>query len=357
MYDLRTSLRATTYTYSVQHTSQCTLIRPREIHVNRDPPPQELHAQALLRSDRYAISWRCSCDRAQHAKRTELLVFLGNLTVPAMMYDLRQYPEYSVAFHMPQSAYVHVLLRVQGKTTFMLHTLHVKLARDQVVGHDPLMYEWDMERVAAALQQQRLLARSLHQMYMLFEWETTKDEMRTLLTKWKEVFGGDAGAAPDSGTHGEKGVLDHHQNTMMNCRVQAPNLLATSRESLIGSFHCDAHGEWALQLKGSRLQPTYVHAQYFIWCFPDKQIKLALRRDIPVLPDRIDFTLKGNDRPETPIWFWLGYNFIGNLPFYNLWSVVVHQLEFVNREDLLALFAQIEDHFRANDLQPELNLR
>ena len=46
---------------------------------------------------------------------------------------------------------------------------------------------------------------------------------------------------------------------------------------------------------------------------------------------------------------------MANTPFYNLWSVVAEKLEFVNREDLMALFDQIEDHFATNELQPETN--
>lgn len=359
MFDLRQKFRAAQYAYSVSHTDVCTFIAPLQRYVNRDVPPQELVAQAFLKADRYTISWRVGCADANASQRCEMLVYLDNTNTPSMMYDLRQYPEYSVAFHLKQSRYVYVALRVQGKTTFMVHTMHVMLARDQLVGYDPLMYEWDMEKVALALQQQRHIARTLTQMYMLFEWDTTHTELEQLFTLWKDVF---TTPQPDhqqatGGTHDPSPpVVEHYQNTVMECRVQAPNLLATSRDSLIGSFHCDSHGDWSLKLQGSTLLPTYVHAQYFIWCFPDKQIKFALRRDTPVLPDRIDFTLQGNDRPQTPIWFWLGYNFVGNLPFYNLWSVVIHKLEFVNREDLLALFEQVEDHFTAQDLQPETNL-
>ena len=342
MIDLRSKLRAQTYTYRVQHNAQCTLVAPQDTYVNREPPPQQLMAETFLRPDRYSIGWRVGCADSNMSQRCELLVFIGSLHAPAMMYDLKQYPEYTVAFRLEQSTTVYVAVRVQGKTTFMIHSLNVMVARDLLVGHDSLMYEWDMEHVATALDQQRLLERSLTQMYMLFEWETMKTGLHTLMDKWKGVFA-DLLDTPTRGAHANTPEL--YQNTVLQCRVQSPNLLAASRDSLIGYFTCNEQGDWALNLKGHALHPTYIHAQYFIWCFPDKHIKFALRRDTPLLPNRIDFTLKGNHSNETPVWYWLGYNLMHNLPFYNLWSLPIDRLEFVNREDLLALCGVVRGHF------------
>lgn len=344
MLDLRPLLRAQTYVYRVQQTDACTQIMPKTTYVNRDVPPQELVASAYLKADRYQLCWRVSCGQANTVQRCELLVFIKDYNTPTLMYDLKHFPEYSVAFHLKESKYVYVALRVQSKGVVTLHSMHFMLARDTLVGHDPLMYTWDMEAVAVALRHQRLLKTSLHQMYMLFEWSKCKEEFVQLVEKWKAVF------ANTNNT-----VAPYYQNTILECRVQAPNLLATSRHSIIGAFECDDHGEWGLRLKDSRLSPTYVHPQYYIWCFPDRQIKLALRRDTPTVPSQFNFTLQGNDRKQTPIWYWLGYNFMANTPFYNLWSVVAEKLEFVNREDLMALFDQIEDHFATNELQPETN--
>lgn len=349
MIDLRSKLRAQSYAYRVQQNTQCTLITPHDTFVNREPPPQQLIAETFLRSDRYSISWRCGCADANQAQRCELLVYIGNRHTPALMYDLKQYPEYTVGFRLEQSASVFAVIRVQGKTTFMIHSLHIMVARDLLVGRDALMYEWDMELVAAALGQQHTLERSLNQMYMLFEWETMKDGLRKLADKWKTVFGdvlgGAAGAAGAAGGPTDRDTPEHYQNTILNCRVQSPNMLATSRDSLIGHCSCNEHGDWSLHLKGHALRPTYVHAQYFIWCFPDKHVKFSLRRDTPLLPNRIDFTLKGNRSTDTPIWYWLGYNLMHNLPFYNVWSMPIDRLEFVNREDLLALFGVVRGYF------------
>jgi hypothetical protein len=41
---------------------------------------------------------------------------------------------------------------------------------------------------------------------------------------------------------------------------------------------------------------------------------------------------------------------VSNLPFYNVWSALPCRLEFVNREDLLALFDIVEEHFRPKRL-------
>ena len=345
MIDLRTKLQAERHLYTIAHFDNCTILRPRESFVNRDPPIQELVATTFLRADRYSISWRVGCSHMNHLLRCEILIFLDNPTVPSLMYDVRSYSEYSVAFHLKQSKYVYILLRVQGKAEVTIHSMHFMLARDVVMGHDPLMYEWDMMKVSSALKQQRIIRRAMLQLSTLFDWDNMQKEMDTWLKLWKDVFQED-----------HQKVVDYYQNTVLKCSLQSPNLLATSRESLIGCFECDPHGQWNLKLRGSRIAPTFVHAQYFIWCFPDKQIKLALRKDVPIVPSTIDFTLQGNDHSQTPIWYWLGYNFIGNSPFYNVWSVHVPSLEFVNREDILSLFEDVEDHFEARELQPETNL-
>lgn len=345
MIDLRTKLQASHNLYTISHHDNCTLIQPRESFVNREPPTQEYVASTFLRTDRYSISWRISCSQMDMLQRCDVLVFIDNLRAPSLMYDARKYPEYSVAFHLKQSKYIYVLLRVQGKATVSLQTLHIMLARDVVVGHDPLMYEWDMVKVASALMEQRLIRKSLTQLHILFDWKTVQDKLGIWLKCWKEVFATDRSP-----------VVDHYANTVLQCRWQAPNVLMTSRESLIGTFECDTHGQWHVKLRGQLIAPTYVHPQYYIWCFPDKQIKIALRKDVPVIPNKVEFTLQGNDTPKTPIWYWLGYNFIGNSPFYNIWSINTHKLEFINREDILSMFDEIEDHFEANELQPETNL-
>lgn len=345
MIDLRTKLQSPHNLYNIAHHTNCSLIRPRETFVNREAPVQEWVAQTFLRADRYSVSWRMGCSQMSQLQRCEVLIFIDNPHTPSLMYDVRHYPEYSVAFHLKQSKYVYVVLRVQGKAVLTVHSLHFMLARDVIVGHDPLMYEWDMLKVASALKQQRIVRRSLTELHILFDWSAIQKELGTWLTLWKDVFAGD-----------QMPVVDHYANTVLQCKWQAPNVLMTSRESLIGVFECDPHGQWNLKLRGNLVAPTFVHAQYYIWCFPDKQIKIALRKDVPVVPNRVEFTLQGNDSPKTPIWYWLGYNFIGNSPFYNVWSILVNKLEFINREDILSMFEEVEEHFEATELQPETNL-
>lgn len=345
MIDLRTKLQSMQPFYHTAHYASSTTIQPRETFVNRNPPAQEWAAPVHLRADRYSISWRVSCEQPNQLLRCDVLVFLDNPYTPSLMYDIRNYPEFSVAFHLKQSKYVYVVLRVQGKTTVTVHSLHVMLARDVVVGHDPLMYEWDMVMVASALKQQRLVRTSLTSLHTLFDWPAVQRELNKWLVLWMDVFAADRVPVTDNGVNG-----------MLRCRWKSPTVLMTSRDSLIGAFECDTHGQWRLRLKGSSVGPTYVHPQYYIWCFPDKQIKISLRKDVPVVPSKVDFTLQGNDSPHTPIWYWLGYNFIGNSPFYNVWSVPVNKLEFVNREDVLSLFEEVEGHFEATTLQPDTNL-
>ena len=345
MHDLRTTLRViNNRSYRVQHTNVCTCISPAAVYTNQFPPPQDLISQIILKKDCYSVSWRCSSDSPSGLQRAELFVFLDSLSEPALVYDLRTKPEFSVVFKLPKSSPVYVMVRVQSKSVFRIHTLHVMVARDNVVGYDPLMHEWDMEKVGAAIHYQHVVKQSLYRLTSMFEWDDIKCSLRNLMDKWCAVFDGM-----------DDNPNNHHSvGTYLHCRLQAPQFLATSRDSHIGSLHCDEHGEWTLHIMGVTYQPSYAHAQYFIWCFPEKQIKFSLRRDTPTHPDTIDFTIKGNDCAQTPVWFWLGYNFMGNLPFYNWWSVCVNTLEFVNRGDLLELFDILENHFQISNLDPLL---
>ena len=230
MHDLRTTLRTiSNSSYRVQHTNACTTISPVVVYVNRVPPPQDLIAQVLLKADRYSINWRCSSETPSCVQRAELCVFFGDLTEPALVYDLRVSPELSVVFRIPKSSAVYVMLRIQSKAIFRVHTLHVMNARDHVVGYDPLMHEWDMEKVAVALHQQSSMRLPLSRLMAMFEWDHIKKNVGHLLDKWRDVFDGN--------------TPTDHQRTVLHCRMQAPNLLATSRDSQIGSFRCDEHSE------------------------------------------------------------------------------------------------------------------
>ena len=73
---------------------------PKDVYVNREVPPQELVASAFLKADRYQLCWRVSTGQANAVQRCELLVYLKDYTTPTLMYDLKRFPEYSVAFHL-----------------------------------------------------------------------------------------------------------------------------------------------------------------------------------------------------------------------------------------------------------------
>lgn len=331
MHDLRTTLRPTTTSgpYCLKHTPSCTSIVPATVYVNRFPASAEFATQVYLGADRYSISWRCGADHPGSVQRCDLFVFLGALDKPAMTYDLRARPEFSVAFHLPRSGPVCALLRVQCKTTFRVHALHVMLARDHVVGFDPLMYEWDMGLVSRALTQQQALRTLLGQFSAMFEWDRVRRGLDTLFESWQDVFRESCGEGTGEPSANAITQAAHYQHTLVQCRLNAPELLVTSKQSLIGSLHCDERGAWTLRISGVAYCPTYTHPQYFIWCFPEKQFKLSLRRDVPQTPHAIPFTVRGDSCAGTPVWYWLGYNFLCNLPFYNLWSAVPCRLEFV----------------------------
>ena len=185
----------------------------------------------------------------------------------------------------------------------------------------------------------------------MFDWDNVRRTLGTLFELWKDVFRESCqGEAAGEPAHSAVERAEQYQGALVQCRLHAPELLLTSRDSQIGSLCCDEHGAWTLRMCGVTHRPTFAHPQYFIWCFPEKQFKLSLRRDTPQTPHGIDFTVRGDSCATTPVWYWLGYNFVSNLPFYNVWSALPCRLEFVNREDLLALFDIVEEHFRPKRL-------
>jgi hypothetical protein len=350
MIDLKDALRATEYNYRFHRDDTALRIYPlpQNQRPSQPPPVQELSATTFLKADKYQLSWRVSsgADRGDGLVAAELQVFIGNYTRPALVYDVCAFPDYTVAFEIKDSRNVYVLLRTRSRSVISVHSLHVLLARDTLLGKDPLMYEWDMERVARALKKQREVAARLQSMTSLFHWEPLKADVAEVLARWSDVFP-------------LRPFTPHFQNTMLECVLQAPMLLATSRLGISGELQHDP-GEpqpWSLLLGGRQLQPTTVLAQHLVWCFPDREIKITLRRDAPAPSRQMRFTLTGNSMvARTMPWFWLGYNMLSNVPFYSLWSIDPPELEFINWQDVLAVFDQIEEHFDGQNLVPQINL-
>ena len=54
-------------------------------------------------------------------------------------------------------------------------------------------------------------------------------------------------------------------------------------------------------------------------------------------------------------WYWIGYNMLNDVPFYNLWSMEPDELEFINWQDVSGVFDQIEEHFSSDNLLPTMN--
>ena len=345
MIDLRTKLQTAQYLYNVSHLDTCTMVSPKENYVNKEPFVQELSTSTFLKADRYSLGWRISCSNTSQLFKCCMMVFINNFNYPSLSYDLKQYPEYNIAFRLEKSQYVYVLIQIQARTTINIHTLHFMLARDIVVGRDPLMYEWDMSKVASALKQQRRIRHKLIKMHTLFDWETLKDMMREWLNMWAHVFG----------QENRKKCHEYQQNTIQ-CIKHVPDFFGTTDSAMMGNIIFEQEGLCSLELHGQMVSPTYTHMQYFIWCFPDRSIKIALRRDTQLYNKKQPFSIERNNPQHTPIWYWLGYNFIGNSPYFNIWCIDVDTLEFINREDILSMFEQIEEHFDMQELHPEMNL-
>ena len=319
------------------------IIKPRNPGPQH-PPVQEFVTATFLKADRYQISWRAACSDATRVFRCEIAIFLNNYFEPSMVYDLKNYSEYSVAFETRESRYVYVMLRVQSHAPITLQALHLFVARECLLGRDPLMKSWDLRKVAPALKKQRELVRTLHQLSSIFEWDAVRAAVQSLKAAWQKNFD----------------AVDEQKYlcTTLSCRFQSPVLLATSRDALIGEFHFSTEGptECALRIGQQHLEPTCTHAQYWIWCFPDKEIKISLRRDCAMQPSVVRFALAANKQPTTPAWFWLGYNMVLNNPFYNFFCIEPQMLEFVNAMDLVNIAEHIEETFQEKNITGEANL-
>ena len=208
------------------------------------------------------------------------------------------------------------------------------------------MYEWDMERVSTAIKKQRELAGALRSMTSFFNWEPLKSGLREVQALWSKVFT----LTP---------AKPHFQNELLDCMLQSPVLIATSKYGLMGTlaYDPDTAQPWRLILGEKHLEPTAVLPQYLVWCFPDREIKISLRRDAPTPARQVRFTVKGHSMLASSMpWYWIGYNMLNDVPFYNLWSMEPDELEFINWQDVLAVFDQIEEHFDAQNLVPSINL-
>lgn len=350
MIDLKDSLRATEYNYRFHRDAEALRLYPLPHNQlpNRAPPVQEISAVTFLKADKYQLSWRISsgADRGESGIVAELQVYIDSYTKPSLVYDVCSFPDYTVAFEIKNSRNVYTVLRTRSHSVISVHTLHVLLARDTLLGKDPLMYEWDMERVAAALRKQREVASALRSMTSFFHWEPLKAGIADVLTRWSKVFPLQA-------------FKPHYQNELLDCMLQAPVLLATSKSGLAGVLEHDASvaQSWKLVMGGKRLEPTAVLPQHLVWCFPDREIKIALRRDAPAPSRHVRFTVKGSSMvARTMPWYWVGYNMLNDVPFYSLWSIEPSELEFINWQDVLAVFDQIEAHFGTDSLVPRINL-
>jgi hypothetical protein len=351
MIDLKDALRSTQqhYRFHKDDTAIRLFPQPHNQFSTRPPPLQELSATTFLKADKYHLSWRISTGADSYGMPSgEIALYIGSYTTPALVYDICTYPEYSIAFEIKDSRNIYVVLNTRSRGVMSIHTLTVHLARDTILDADPLMFKWDMELVSRALKKQRLFEAKLKTLVSMFTWEENRRELHTVKRCWKKVFAGDAANIPE-----------HFQNTMLDCHFQSPVLLATSRRGITGTLLHDRSytHSWSLQLGAQHLEPTTVHSQYLIWCFPDREIKIALRRDAPTEMEKVRFTLKGNDgiAPTMP-WYWIGYNMLLDDPFYNLWSIPLNNLEFINWKDILGVFDQIEEHFSSKNLIPQLNL-
>ena len=294
----------------------------------------EMAVQCMLRRERYQLTWRVAAENSNLVTRFELLVFLSNYQQPDMRFDLRDTPSHSIAFDVPASKHMYVLLRISSRCVVTVHTLYLNVARSCLLGRDPLMFEWDLQIVGRALRQQRQMIKTINRMAALWDWKNVRTMFGDLLLLWRKAFP----------TLADTSLEACEQGQLVKCQWSYPTVIATSSRSLLAEFVYE-DSAWLLVVGANRVEPTFVHIQYLIWCFPDRGIKIALQRD--VIPSGNDVRLKlaiEGHAQRSPPHFYMGFNMAMNVPFHNLWSVC-STIEFVNANDLLVLFKQIELHF------------
>jgi len=353
MIDLKNSLRSVKNNYRFIRDAAALRLypMPHNQFTTQPPPLQEMTAIAFLKADKYELSWRISSsgNGSDGLMMGEILLYIGSYTTPALVYDIHNYPEYSIAFEVKDSRNIYVAVNIRSRSIVSIHTLSAHLARDTILEYDPLMFKWNMELVSRALKKQKQFANKLCTLVCIFKWESLKHELKVVKKTWKKVF------------ENSPPFKNNYQSMLLDCYFQSPILLATSRNGILGLLKHDKHyaNTWVLQLGSQQLEPTNVHSQYLIWCFPDREIKIALRRDAPIDMPEVRFTLQGNNN-KTVIskmpWYWIGYNMIADIPFYNLWSVSTDEFEFINWKDILGILDQIEEHFSCENLFPKMNV-
>lgn len=344
MTDLKNQLIAKDHThYDFFQDATALRIIPKQVHLNQDPPVHELATRCQLNREKYQLTWSVAAQNSNYVQRFELLVFFTNYSEPDIRFDLRTTPRKSIAFEMPDSKYLFVVLRICSKCIVTIHTLYVNLARDCLLGVDPLMHDWDLQTAARALKQQRLIVNQINAMSSLWCWEDIQKQFTTLQMLWRKAFPVLDGTAIDA----------NNQRQTVKSRWTYPTLIATSSASMFVELVYEDSG-WLLMINSKKIAPNFVHVQYLIWCLPDREIKIALQRD--VLPtrneERVTIALEGSALASTPAHFWLGYNMITNVPFCNLWTIP-SRVDFVNANDLLVVFKQIELVFADNALFQE----
>ena len=69
----------------------------------------------------------------------EILLYIGSYTTPALVYDIHNYPEYSIAFEVKDSRNIYVAVNIRSRSIVSIHTLSAHLARDTILEYDDEM--------------------------------------------------------------------------------------------------------------------------------------------------------------------------------------------------------------------------
>lgn len=329
----------------------------------------EFAACGILRPDKYALEWHMSSANTHggDVHRLQIMVYMSNYHEPDVWYDVRSQMRRRVVFEVAQAKRIFVLIRIETTTIVSIHGLYIAPARECLVGVDHTMSAWDMERVGPAFEMQDQIQRMLMRISAMWSWDEVQTNVYELMRCWEHAL--DTSLEAQLRGHAER----------VRSVFAYPTLIATSATTclirLCPPRTSERNSTWTLELTRNgesihAIRPTFVHAQYFIWCLSDRRFKLALRRDAmpPVNGAAVEVAISAiSSRMATPPMTSassdstaatnaditadaLGYNMVANTPFYNFWSCVGSDIQLVNANDILVCMKQIDAHLEGVEL-------
>lgn len=330
-----------------------------------------LHMKTRLKPDFYCLSWSTMFEMKQSRVVDTLICELHVNSVtdkPVAVYDFKTMPRHVISFQLVKPSLILVRILVRSSSNIRIHYLDVSIARKMLLQTVSTIVMWDLKRVSPILMLQekwRSCALSIKNQFA--KLAALKEEMHTIQRAWADLFHAnleDLYGCTRTYCNGHVilGVSD--RDRMCELTTDPPFMISTGTTTATSR-----NTTWFLRFASSSTddtandyyQPTYIHHRYFIWCFPDHQLKIAVARTISIEAQpqtKVKFhirvptfdSLANKFTPNVRPLLWLGFNFMTNLPYYNLWAMgdPRETMDVVDIMEAYAMLQLIETHFEAN---------